>query len=182
MQIVTAIGPNMVDDLFDQIEIAQAKPPSDSPPIVSARLYKIQIQTPVVTAAAETWEKIRDLLKQVARDGWDAAKTYFNSVMTFIADRARELGSMADEFQQLLLEKLHELMRKTSEFLLKSVSQRVQIGQEVYTLNSINLETKLLFTASLEASLATIGKFLSTGETTIKGTYSIQASPLVVEK
>lgn len=172
MQIVTAIGPNIVDDLFDNLEITHTLPPSNNGPLISARLYKIQLQPIVVTAARETWEKIRDLFKQVARDGWEATKVSFDAVMTFINDRARELGNLAEEYEQLLLEKLHELMRKTSEFLLKSVSEQVQIGQQVYTLDSIDVETKLLFTASIEASVATLGKFLGTGEATIKGTYS----------
>lgn len=178
MQIVTAIGPNIVDELFDNLEKAHATLPDEGRVRFGARLYKIQSQPVVVTAAAETWEKIKDLFKRVSRNGWAAAKVQFDSVMQFIGDRARELGKMAEEYEALLLAKLQELMRETSEFLLKSASPQVQIGQQLYTLNSINLETKLLFTASVEASVATLGKFLGTGEATIKGTYSVSTASL----
>jgi hypothetical protein len=177
MQIVIAIGPYIVDELFDKVDITHLIPPSDTTLTAGSRLYKIQLQPIVVAAAGETWEKVRDLLKTIARDGWEATKVKFDSLMKFISDRTRELGSLAEEYEQLLLEKLHELMRNTSELLLKSINQQIQIGRQIYTLNSVNLETKLLFTGSIEASVATIGKLLGTGEVSVTGIYSIPGSP-----
>ena len=178
MQIVSAIGPSFIDDLFDSVEISKPIPPEINGARISGRLYKLALADTVVVAATETWDRIREFLKQVTRDGWETAKVQFRELMDSIREQSRILGKLAEEYEQLLLEKVHEMVRKTSEFLLKSVSSQVQVGQLVFTLSAINVETKLLFSASIEASVATLGKFLGSGEATVKATYSI-ATPQV---
>lgn len=172
MQIVSAVGPSFVDDLFDSVEISTPTPPEVGSAHISTRLYKIELPPAVVVAATETWDKIRDLFTQVARDGWEALKVQFDEVMSFIGEQSRVLGDLAEDYEQILLEKLHEMVRKTSDFLLKSVSSQVQVGQQTFILTAINVEMKLLFSASIEASVATLGKFLGSGEATVKTTYA----------
>lgn len=180
IQIITAVGPNIVDKLFAEVKVDHPVPPTDGEAFGGERMYKIQ-STPVVTAATETWEQIHGFLKRISRDGWDAVKADFAGLMDFISARTRELGELAEEYEQLLVEKLHEMMRKASAFLLKSVNLEVEVGKQLYTLTSIELETKVVFSASIEASVATLGKFLGSGTTTITGTYSILGAPTIGE-
>ncbi|MEM6820906.1 MAG: hypothetical protein AAF558_03030 [Verrucomicrobiota bacterium] len=172
MQIVSSIGPSFIDDVFDSVEIATPARPDLSGAYFSTRLYKIDLPSAVVVAATESWDKIREFFTQVARDGWDSVKAHFDELMIFINEQLRVLGNLAEDYEQMILEKLHEMISNASEFLLKSVRPQVEVGNQVFILSAINVETKLLFSASIEASVTTIGKFIGSGEATVKATYS----------
>jgi hypothetical protein len=163
--LVTNVQLDVVEAAFAAVKIVgRADARSDS------KLYK-DTSSPVVTAASEAWERIRDLLNQAARKGWDAVQSMVDDVNAHINELALELKGEAEEFKKYLLEKLQELMRETFDFVLRSIRSRIQVGEASYVLNSVDLESKLVYSSSIEGSVTALCKFVGKGETVVKGTY-----------
>jgi hypothetical protein len=172
-QLVTSLGEDLIDKAFKAVLII---PKSDARP--GGNLYKLQLSEPTA-AAAEAWAKIKDLLKDAARAGWDAVKSKADGVLQFIEDQAQRLGEWAEDFRQLILTKIHELMQETYDLILGSFRPQIGIGGSTYVLNSFELNCKLVFSGSIEGSLTTLCKFVASGETAITGTYTLHLDPVI---
>lgn len=170
-QLVSAVHIDIVDAAFAKVVLA-------APVAVrrDGKLYK-DLSGPVVAAATEIWERIRELLNHAARKGWDVAQQMLDDVNIHITALAEELKEHAHEFRALLLERLQDLMRETFDLVLRSVRSRIQIGEATYILGSVQLESKLVYTSSIEASVTALCKFVGQGETVVKGTYTLMNSP-----
>jgi hypothetical protein len=173
-QTLTAVDEALLDAVFAKVGVltSTAKPKTGS--------LKKLIPPLVETAVSEAWEKIRALVKEVSRKGWEKTTSLLDEVIAFIDVSAAELENLADEFRKLLVQKIHELMQETSDLILNSIRTKVQVGDQHYVLNSVQLQTKLVFSASIEGSLTTLCKFIGSGETVVTGTYTLLVGKLPV--
>jgi hypothetical protein len=166
-QLLASAGENVVDVALAKVSIVTSKIPAGGGRLNTSK------PGPVESAASETWEKIRILVKEASRKGWEAAKPLIDDVLAFIDARAEELRSSADQFRKLIIEKIHELIRETTNLILISVRNSVQIGNQSYLLNSIELQTKLVFSGSVEGSITALCKFVGSGELVVTGKYTL---------
>lgn len=166
-QLVTSVHTDIVESAFATVKLV-----GKANAHTGGKLYK-DTSNPVVAAASEAWERIRELLNQAARKGWDAVQTMVDDVNNHIEELAKDLKEQADEFKRFLLEKLQELMRETFDFVLRSVRSQIQIGDAKYVLNSVQLESKLVYSSSIEASITALCKFVGKGEIAVTGTYTL---------
>lgn len=137
-----------------------------------------RLRTPAAIAAAkEVWGKIEKVLKQAAIDGWEAVKEEVRLVNAFFEERAAELLNEAVELREAVIEKLREAMQGILDFVLSSIRTRVKIGEDSYALGSIDLESKLVYSSSIEASITSLCKFVASGEAVVTGKYTLVGSP-----
>jgi len=133
-----------------------------------------RLSTPAAIAAAkEVWARIERVLKQAARDGWDAVREEVKAVGEFLDARAAELLNEAAELRDVLIQKLREAMQGMHDFVLGSIRTRVKIGEDTYVLGSIDLESKLVYSGSIEASITALCKFVASGESVVTGKYTL---------
>lgn len=133
-----------------------------------------RLSTPAAIAAAkEVWTRIERVLKQAARDGWDAVREEVKAVGEFLDARAAELLNEAAELRDALIDKLREAMQGIHDFVLGSIRTRVKIGEDTYVLGSIDLESKLVYSGSIEASITALCKFVASGESVVTGKYTL---------
>jgi hypothetical protein len=170
MQLVSSVQSDIIDSVFDKVHLITTD--AAAPGIA---LYK---DTPsiVTVAATETWEKIRNLVSFAARKGWEAAHEMLDVLSLHIEQVSAELVELADTFRAFILKKLHELIRETFDFVLRSIRSKLEIGESTYVLNTIELETKLVYSNSIEASLTTLCKFIGQGEAVVTGRYTLLGS------
>ena len=166
-ELVMSAGGNIVDAAFARVTLT-----SDSVKAIGSDLQKLSTAA-LAAAAGEVWEKVRSVLNQAARDGWISVQKAVADLGQFIEERAAELYDDAVQFRQLILDKLHELMRETVDIVLRSVRSKITIGEDIFVLKTIDLETKLVYSASIEASITVLCKFIGSGETVVKGKYSM---------
>lgn len=164
--IVSTCG-NVVDTAFARVTLITTGPEG-----IGDALHKLSAGA-VAAAAGEVWERVRVVLNQAARDGWTGVQVAVDDMNRFIEERAAELYDDAVAFRRLLHDKLQELMRETVDIVLRSVRSRITVGEGVFVLKSIELETKVVYSASLEASITALCKFLGSGETVVTGTYAL---------
>lgn len=138
---------------------------------VSDNLQKLSSPA-VIVAAKEAWSKITHLLESAATYGWEKAQEELELVTAFVEECSAELMAEAEQMKKLLVEKLHEAMQEMVNFILGSLRSRLTIGTDQYILDTIDLQTTLIFSGSLQASLASLCKFLASGETAVTGSYS----------
>jgi vacuolar-type H+-ATPase subunit D/Vma8 len=169
-RLVTSVHTDIVDSLFRKVVLATSDGSQSG-----AALYK-DTSSPVIAAAREAWEKIQSLLKHAARKGWQASQQMLDEFSAYVEDVSAELAEQADQFRAFLLEKLHELIRETFDFVLRSIRSRLVIGGSTYVLKSVELETKLVYSSSIEASVTTLCKFVGEGEAVVTGSYSLAES------
>lgn len=169
-ELVIPAGSNIVDAAFAKVTLT-----SETAGAIGGNLQKLSTKD-FVAAASEVWERVRTVLNQAARDGWVSVQKAVVDLGQFVEERAAELYDDAAQFRQLLLDKLHELMRETVDIVLRSVRSRITVGEDIFVLRSIDLETKIVYSGSIEASITAICKFLGSGETVVKGKYSILGS------
>ena len=86
---------------------------------------KKSIPPHIESAVSEAWEKIRALVKEVSRKGWEKTTSLLDEVIAFIDVSAAQLENLANEFRKLLVQKIHELMQETSDLILNSIRTRV---------------------------------------------------------
>lgn len=133
-----------------------------------------KLTTPAAVAAAkEVWARIERVLKQAALDGWDAVREEVKAVNAFFEERANELLGEATQLREAVMQKLREAMHGILDFVLSSVRTRVKIGEDTYTLGSIDLQSKLVYSSSIEASVTALCKFVASGEAVVTGKYTL---------
>ncbi|MBR0917061.1 hypothetical protein JQ614_02495 [Bradyrhizobium diazoefficiens] len=164
-ELVTSVQTDIIESAFAAVNIRDTVAPHKG-----GKLYK-DVSSSVVVAATEAWQRIRELLEQASRKGWDTVQTMVDDVNNHIDALAKELREEAEDFKKFLLEKLQELMRETFDVVLRSIRSQVQIGDATYVLTSIQLESKLVYSSSIEASVTALCKFVGKGEAVVTGTY-----------
>lgn len=165
-QLIMPVQGDVVEIVFSKVHFTSGGPG------VGDNFGKVASDS-VVTAATEVWEKIKTLLLEASKRGWDAVQPLVTELNAIVEDRANELMHEAARFRNLLLDKLNEAMQEVLELVLRSIKSRVRIGEDNFTLASIDLQTKLVYSGSIEASITALCKFVASGETTITGKYSI---------
>ena len=171
-QIIATVPSDVIQAVFAKISLTESF--SSLP---GGKLYK-DAAGPIMAAVREIWERRRELLSYSARNGWDAAQSGLDEINTKVDELVEKLEEQAEAFQELLLAKLRELMRETVDFVLRSVRCRIDLGGFSYVLNSIELETKLVYSTSIEGLLTVLCKFVGNGELKLVGTYALLKSDI----
>lgn len=166
-ELIVPVSGNIVEQVLANIDF-------DTPLLGKVTANYQQLRTPVAIAAAkEVWVRIEKVLMQAALDGWEAVKSEVKAVNAFLEERATELLGDAADFRNLLVQKLRETMQGILDFVLGSIRTRVKIGEDTYALASIDLQSKLVYSSSIEASIATLCKFVASGEVVVTGKYTL---------
>jgi hypothetical protein len=132
----------------------------------------------VLSAAfEEAWLKIQELVGDSLRLGWEHTKERVASVSGYITDASAKLGNKAAEFQDLLLKQLRLVISETFDLILSSMRNEVKIGDLSYRLASVELQQKLVFSGSVEASITALCKFVGSGEFVVTGSYAVHPIP-----
>jgi len=166
-EFVIPVGLNLIDEAMDSVNIAE---PGDQ--LSQTALQKLGSGR-VVAAVSEAWEKVREVLDEAARRGWEAVQSQTEGFSKYIESIVQELEDEADAFREMLASKLHKLMQVIMDKALRSVRSRLLVGGDVYLLNSVTVQNKLVFTGSIEVSLAALCRFIASGEMVVTGTYGL---------
>ena len=130
------------------------------------------------SAIAEKLQDLKEMAAQAAREGWDAVKEKVKSYAEGVADAAKNFGKRAQEFRDKLMEKIREIISETFDFMLGAMRSELKIGRQTYTMVSVDIEQKLVFTGSIDISVTSLCKLLGSGELVVKGKYAIPESQL----
>lgn len=125
------------------------------------------------SAVHEAWVRFRSIVERCAREGYEAVRAEITAFTSHVQMVAGELGARADEFRQRVLDKIRETIVATFDTLLSCMRSTVLLGGHTYTLESIELEHKLVYSGSLEMSLTALCKFVGGGELVVKGSYKM---------
>jgi hypothetical protein len=165
--LVIAVSLNLIDEAMDSVDITEP----------AGQLSQTALQQlgsgRVAAAVSEAWEKIRVLLHDVARRGWEAAQSEAELIGNYIGSVVEELEEEAEAFREMLASKLHTLMQEMTDKLLRSVRNRLLVGGDVYLLNAVTVQSKLVYSGSIDISLTALCKFVGTGEMVVTGTYGL---------
>jgi hypothetical protein len=119
----------------------------------------------VVNAAfTEAWLKIEELVGDSLKLGWEHTKERVGSVAGYVTDASVRLGNKAVEFQERLLKQPRLLISETFDLIFSSMRSEIKIGDLSYRLVLVELQQKLVFSGSIEASLTALCKFVGSGE------------------
>jgi len=166
--VVTFTG-DIVKVAFSRIEQLQR-----AAVLEDSALYAV---SDVVNAAfTEAWLKIEELVGDALKLGWETTKERVASVAGYVMDASAKLGNKAAEFQERLLKQLRLLISETFDVILSSMRSEVKIGDLLYRLASVELQQKLVFSGSIEASLTALCKFVGSGEFVVTGSYTISST------
>ena len=72
-----------------------------------------------------------------------------------------------------LLKQLRLVISETFDLILSSMRSEVKIRDLTYRLTSVELQQKLVFSGSIEASLTALCKFVGSGEFVVTGSYAV---------
>lgn len=165
--LVIAVSLNLIDEAMDSVNISEP----------GGQLSQTSLQKlgsgRVAAAVSETWEKLRELLHDATRRGWEAVQSEAENFSAYIKDLAEELEDEAEAFREMLASKLHTLMQEMTDKLLRSVRNRLLVGGDVYLLNAVTVQSKLVYSGSIDISLTALCKFVATGEMVVTGTYGL---------
>lgn len=157
------------------LEAVLARITFDVPPSGRVTGHYQKLTAPAAIAAAkEVWVEIEKVLRKAAIDGWDAVREEVRLVGDFFDARAAELLNEAGQLRDALIQKLREAMQGIHDFVLGSIRTRIKIGEDEYVLGSIDLESKLVYSGSIEASITALCKFVASGETVVTGKYTLR--------
>jgi hypothetical protein len=172
-ELVVILTGDVVKTAFSRAEQPQlTTSPQDS------ALYSV---TGVFDAAfAEAWLMIEELVGDSLRLGWEQTKGRVASVADYVKNASVQLGNKSAEFQERLLKRLRLVVSETFDLILSSMRNEIKIGDRSYRLTSVELQQKLVFSGSLEASLTALCKFVGSGEFTVTGSYAIPDVPPTV--
>lgn len=165
-QLVVAVTGDLVKTAFKSVGNEGAK--------VGEEATLQSISDAVRATLERAWVKIEDVVGACLLRGWEDAKELVSEVATFVAQETEKLGQQAIELRRLLLERLRRVISETFDLVLASMRSEVRIGEVSYCLTSIDLEHKLVFSSSVEASLTALCKFVGSGELVVKGSYGIR--------
>lgn len=169
MNALTFAAPtDVIADVLDSVAPQRASDPAVKGGLAGAH------GTAYEAACKEAWVRFRVLVEQCARDGYDATRAAIADFVTRTGEVADELGAAGQAFRQHVLGKIRDTIVATFDALLGCMRSRVELGGRSYVLDSINLEHKLVYSGSLEASLTALCKFVGTGEMVVKGAYTLE--------
>jgi hypothetical protein len=154
-----------------KIAFSRAEHLQQTTELTDSALYAV---SDVVNAAfTEAWLKIEELVGDSVKLGWENTKERVSSVAGYVTDASVKLGNKAAEFEERLLKQLRFVISETFDLILSSMRNEVKIGDLSYRLASVELQQKLVFSGSIEASLTALCKFAGSGEFIVSGTYAI---------
>ena len=122
-------------------------------------------------ATTEAWAKLRALVEKCTRQGTDFVKEEVVAFVEFVEETGQALGARAGQLREWILTKIRELITKTFDLLLAALRTEITIGSRRYVLESVELEQKLIYSGSLQASLTELCEFTGGGELTLTGSY-----------
>jgi hypothetical protein len=166
MQIVIVPDRDLIEDVLSRLE-----PRADVTAGGDGALRAASL--PVFDAAlVDTWQRLRTLVLRAAREGWQTVRAEVDGLVAYVEETAASLGKRATAFRNEILAKVHELIRETVDTVLRAMRSELTVGQHRFRLSSLELEQKLVFSASLEASIEAACQLLGSGELVVKGAYT----------
>lgn len=171
MSIMTvAVTYDLIQQAFDNVDAAHVRTPGDA----TAGAAKAYSFAPEVKAAvAEAWLKVQALVDRCANRGREIIQSEVAAFMEYVDSTSVELETSAREFREGLLAKIREMISETFDLMLKALRSDLVVGGRRMTLKTINLEQKLLFSASLQISLTSLCELAGSGELTVTGSYEV---------
>jgi hypothetical protein len=169
MEIIVAVNEDVVREAFkraETVEIAQDRP--------DAKLYSMS--SAVKAAVGDTWLKIKRVVEECLRTRWELVQASVQEVLDYITATANGLGNDAIFYREILIVKMREIISSTFDLILSSLRTEIKVGEHSYRLKTVELQQKLVFTGSIELSLTTLCKFVSSGELSVQGSYEAPAA------
>lgn len=124
-------------------------------------------------ALDEAWVKMRTIVEKSAQQGWEVVKSEIKSFVGYVESTSMELGKQAQQFIDFVLEKIREAVIRISDALFRCLRTKLEVGDLIYRLSSVEVEHKLVFSAELETNLLVLCKLASEGELSVKGSYQL---------
>ncbi len=172
-QVLLATTGDLVETVFARFEAQKSPAENIGSGLKSGALDAFE------AAISEKVQELKDLAAQAVRDGWDAIQGAARDFSARVDEVAKAFGKRAQEFRDRLMNLIRQIISDTFDFMLSAMRSELKIGSHTYTMASVDIEQKLVFTGSIDISVTSLCKLLGTGELVVKGRYALPESSLV---
>lgn len=174
-QVLLATTGDLVDTVFARIEVRSISTDAAG----AGGGLKSGALDAFEAAISEKLQELRDLAGRAVRNGWDAVQGAARDFSASVDEVAAGFGKRAQEFRDRLMALIRQIISDTFDFMLSAMRSELKIGNRTYTMASVDIEQRLVFTSSIDISVTSLCKLLGTGELVVKGKYAIPDAALV---